>query len=147
MGASSSFGAADVHIAKKAGYTTVGVGYSHNKDLVHGFGASYFADRNAESIVDELSNLGPYKAVLAAADSAGDQIKIGSILDNLGGGHFLSTIGVQRGVELPLGVTGSFQQFMDDYLDPKYAGFTRWVWWDALGDAFADKWLKTVPWR
>ncbi|KAJ4245519.1 hypothetical protein NW762_014028 [Fusarium torreyae] len=144
-GASSSFGAAATQIARKAGYIVIGVASNRNRYLVDRFGASHFADRNADSVVDDVTKLGPFKAVLAAADSADDQVKIGSILNNLGGGHFLSTMGVRTGVELPPGVTGSFQQFLDDYLDPKYGEFTRWVWWNALEDAFRSEWLKTVP--
>ncbi|KAF4948225.1 hypothetical protein FSARC_13791 [Fusarium sarcochroum] len=144
-GASSSFGAAAIQIARKAGYGVVAVASGRHQDLVESFGASRFVDRNAENVVEEVASLGPFKAVLAAADSADDQVKIGSILDSLGGGHFLSTMGVRDGVELPAGVTGSFHQFLDDYLDPNYREFTQWVWWHALEDAFSKGWLKTVP--
>ncbi|KAJ3542793.1 hypothetical protein NM208_g399 [Fusarium decemcellulare] len=144
-GASSSFGAAAIQIARKAGYSVVGVASGQHEALVSKLGASHFADRNAESVVDKVTCLGPFKAVLAAADSADDQVKIGSILSKLGGGHFLSTMGVRSGVELPAGVTGSFQQFLDDYLDSSHQEFARWVWWNALEDAFSKRWLNTVP--
>jgi len=83
--------------------------------------------------------------LLAAADSAEDQVKIGEILAAHGGGHFLSTIGVQPGAKLPLGFTDSFHQFMDDYLDPKNKEFTEWRWWNYLEDAFINGRLKELP--
>ena len=144
-GASSAFGALAVQLASQAGYTVVGVASGRNAELAKSLGAAYFVDRTSASLIPDTVALGPYKTVLAAADSAGDQIKLGEILAAQGGGHFLSTMGVRPGVELPPGVTGTFSQFIDDYLDPKHSEFTEWVWWNYLEDAFVNNWLKPLP--
>ena len=83
------------------------------------FGAVHFVDRKSPTVTQELVGLGPFEAVLAAADSAQDQVLLGAVLAVHGGGTFLSTMGVRAGVELPSGVSGFFAQFVDDYLDPK----------------------------
>jgi hypothetical protein len=54
-------------------------------------------------------------------------------------------MGVRPGVKLPDGVTGSFHQFIDDFLDAKNREFTNWVWWEYLEAAFADHRLKSLP--
>ncbi|EXJ66185.1 uncharacterized protein A1O5_10801 [Cladophialophora psammophila CBS 110553] len=144
-GVSSSFGAISVQLALQAGYTVVGVASARHAVLTNGFGLSYFVDRSSPNVVQELSALGPFKAVLAAADSAEDQVKIGDVLAAQGGGRFLTATGVRTGVRLPEGVTGSFHQFADDYLDPKNAQFTEWFWWEYLEAAFADRRLKSLP--
>jgi NADPH:quinone reductase-like Zn-dependent oxidoreductase len=144
-GISSSFGSAASRIAAKAGYTVVGVASAQHAELATDSGAAHFADRNADSVVDTVARLGPFKAVLAAADSADDQLKIGAILQRQGGGLFLSTMGVRAGVELPAGVEGFFRQFLDDYLDARNSEFAEWVWWKCFEDAFEKGWLKPVP--
>ncbi|KAL6401374.1 hypothetical protein AUP68_15243 [Ilyonectria robusta] len=144
-GVSSSFGAFATQIAKIAGYTVVGTASGGHAELAKTVGVAHFADRDAPSVVEDVAALGPFKAVLGAADSADDQVKIGKILAAQGGGHFLSTMGVRPGVKLPNGVTGSFQQFLDDYLEPGKKEFTEWVWWSFLENAFAANSLKTIP--
>ncbi|RYP43574.1 hypothetical protein DL770_011569 [Monosporascus sp. CRB-9-2] len=144
-GVSSSFGVFAAQIATMAGYTVVGVASGRHSELAKTIGVAHFADRISPSVVETLAALGPFKAVLAAADSAEDQVKIGAILAAQGGGHFLSTMGVRAGVRLPEGVTGSFRQFLDDYLDPDRKEFAEWVWWDFFEDIFAEKKLKAVP--
>lgn len=144
-GISSSFGSAASRIAAKAGYTVIGVASAQHADLATESGAAHFADRSADSVVDTVASLGPFKAVLAAADSAEDQLKIGAILQRQGGGRFLSTMGVRAGVELPAGVEGFFRQFLDDYLDAENSEFAEWVWWECFEDAFEKGWLKPVP--
>lgn len=131
-GASSSFGQFAVQIAASAGYTVVSTASSHNYSLVTSLGASHFVDRNSPSTAAELIALGPYKAVLAAADAAADQLVIGAVLAAQGGGTFLTTMGVRPGVVLPDGVKGLFVQYLDDYLDPQNREFTEWVWWEYL---------------
>jgi NADPH:quinone reductase-like Zn-dependent oxidoreductase len=146
-GASSSFGAYATQIAARAGYGVVGVASSGNAQLVRSFGATYFVDRKSPTVKQELIDLGPFTAVLAAADSAQDQVLLGAVLAAHGGGTFLSTMGVRAGVELPSGVSGFFTQFLDDYLDPKNREFTRWVWWDFLESELASGRLQLVPVR
>ncbi|KAH7313623.1 chaperonin 10-like protein [Stachybotrys elegans] len=144
-GVSSSFGAISAQIASMAGYIVVGVAAARHAELATTVGVAHFANRTSPSIIQDLVALGPFKAVLAAADSAEDQVKIGEVLAAQGGGHFLSTAGVRVGVRLPDGVTGSFRQFLDDYLDPRLKGFTEWAWWEFLEGAFAINSLKTIP--
>lgn len=48
---------------------------------------------------------------------------------------------------LPDGVTVTFSQFLDDYLDPDNADFTRWVWWENLEEAFARDHIRALPTR
>ncbi|GAM40290.1 alcohol dehydrogenase [Talaromyces pinophilus] len=146
-GASSSFGAAAVQIAASAGYSVVGVASKSNAALVKSLGASEFVDRTNGSATEALIALGPYHAVLAAADSAKDQDTIGAVLAAQGGGTFLSTMGVRAGVKLPDGVTGFFAQFLDDYLDPANAEFTAWVWWEYLEKVLADGQMHVLPSR
>ncbi len=144
-GASSSFGAYATQLAVRAGYSVVGVASAKNAKLVESFGAIRFVDRRSPTVVQELTDIGPFEAVLAAADSAQDQILLGAVLAAQGGGSFLTTMGVRAGVELPSGVNGVFAQFVDDYLEPKNADFTQWVWWDFLEHEFASGELKLVP--
>ncbi|POR31161.1 Uncharacterized protein TPAR_08622 [Tolypocladium paradoxum] len=144
-GASSSFGAIAAQLASHAGYAVVGVAHGRNADMVKSLGVTHFIDRTSDRAVSDLIDLGPFKAVLAAADSAEDQVKIGEVLAAHGGGEFLSTMGVRSGVKLPDGVTGHFHQFVDDYLDPDNKQFTQWFWWDYLEKALANNQLKSVP--
>jgi NADPH:quinone reductase-like Zn-dependent oxidoreductase len=134
-----------VQLAVKAGYTVVGVASGANAQLVKSLGASHFVDRKSSYAAQELLALGPFEAVLAAADSAADQSIIGEVLTGQRGGTFLSTMGVRPGVSLPLGVSGSFAQFLDDYLDPKNEEFTQWVWWDYLEDVLATGDIQPLP--
>jgi NADPH:quinone reductase-like Zn-dependent oxidoreductase len=144
-GVTSSFGALSAQLAQHAGYTVVGVASARHADLARELAISHFVDRMSANVVHDLVALGPYKAVLAAADSAADQVKIGQVLAAHGGGRFLSTMGVRAGVELPDGVTGFFRQFLDDFLDPGQSEFTQWVWWDYLEAAFAEQRLQSLP--
>jgi NADPH:quinone reductase-like Zn-dependent oxidoreductase len=144
-GASSSFGAYATQLAAEAGYTVVGVASARNADLVRSFGAAHFVDRKSATVEQELIALGPFKAVLAAADAAQDQVVLGSVLAALGGGSFLSTMGLRPGVTLPEGVEGLFAQYVDDYLDPKNKEFTEWLWWDYLETALQSGKLRFVP--
>lgn len=146
-GASSSFGAFAVQLAVQAGYTVVAVASSAHAQLVESLGARYFVDRHAAILSRDLVSLGPYEAVLAAADSAKDQSVIGTVLAAHGGGSFLSTMGVRPGVNLPPGVSGFFAQFLDDYLESDNQEFTQWVWWDYLPTALATGSLKLLPAR
>lgn len=146
-GASSSFGAYAVQIAAGAGYSVVGVASASNAGLVKALGATEFVNRNQSSTSEDLIAIGPFHAILAAADSARDQGIIGAVLASQGGGTFLSTMGVREGVKLPDGVTGSFAQFLDDYLDPKNADFTQWLWWEYLEEALANDQIHALPTR
>ncbi|KAF4343976.1 alcohol dehydrogenase [Fusarium beomiforme] len=146
-GASSSFGAYATQLAAEAGYVVVGVASARNAELVQSFGAQHFVDRQSREALQDLVALGPFKAVLAAADTAPDQEVIGAILAAHGGGSFLSTMGVRPGVTLPHGVSGYFAQFLDDYLDPKNKEFTEWLWWRYLEDVFQSGKLKFLPVR
>jgi NADPH:quinone reductase-like Zn-dependent oxidoreductase len=144
-GASSSFGAYATQIAARAGYRVVGVASSKNAQLVKSFGAMHFIDRKSPTVTEELISIGPFEVVLAAADSAQDQVLLGAVLAAHGGGTFLSTMGVRAGVKLPSGVSGFFAQFVDDYLDPKNRAFTQWLWWDFLESELASGGLRLVP--
>ncbi|KAM0253645.1 hypothetical protein ACHAQJ_007157 [Trichoderma viride] len=144
-GVSSSLGIFAAQLARQAGYEVVGVASGRHKELAAQFGIAHFVDRTSAEVVHAASSLGPFKAVFAAADSAEDQIKIGKILAALGGGSFLSTMGVRAGVKLPEHVTGHFAQYIDDYLDEKNRQFTEWFWWDYLENALAEKQLKSIP--
>lgn len=144
-GVSSSLGALSAQLAREAGYTVIGVASSHHAALATRSGVSHFLSRTSESLIADLIALGPFTAVFAAADSAEDQVKIGKVMAAHGGGRFLSTMGVRPGVQLPEGVTGFFKQFLDDYIDPANAEFTRWVWWEYLEAAFADGRLESLP--
>ncbi|KAH7400099.1 chaperonin 10-like protein [Cadophora sp. MPI-SDFR-AT-0126] len=144
-GASSSFGAYATYLAARAGYTVVGVASSKNAQLVKSFGAAHFVDRTSPTVTQELIDLGPFEAVLAAADAAQDQPVLGAVLAAHGGGSFLSTMGLRPGVELPPGVQGNFVAIMDVYLDPKTRDFTTWVWWDFLETELASGRLQPVP--
>jgi NADPH:quinone reductase-like Zn-dependent oxidoreductase len=144
-GVSSSFGFFAAQIAAIAGYGVVGVASGRGAELAKDAGIPYFIDRTMDSLVDDITALGPFKAVLAAADTAEDQVKLGAALAKLGGGHFLSTMGVRAGVILPEGVTGDFMQFLDDYLEPANKDFTAWVWWDFFERIFAQDAVKSVP--
>lgn len=144
-GASSSFGAYASLMAARAGYTVVGVASSKNAQLVKSFGAMHFIDRRSPTVTQELIDIGPFEAVLAAADSAPDQDVLGAVLAAHGGGTFLSTMGVRAGVELPPGVNGTFAPFMEAYLDPKKREFTQWVWWDFLESGLASGRLQQMP--
>jgi NADPH:quinone reductase-like Zn-dependent oxidoreductase len=146
-GASSSFGAYATQLAAEAGYAVVGVASARNAELVQSFGASDFVDRQSPNTAQELITLGPFKVVLAAADTAQDQEVIGAVLAAHGGGSFLSTMGLRPGVMLPPGVHGLFAQFLDDYLDPKNREFTEWLWWDYLENALQSGKLKFFPVR
>jgi NADPH:quinone reductase-like Zn-dependent oxidoreductase len=146
-GASSSFGANAIQIAASAGYSVVGVASASNAELVKSLGATDFVDRANSSVAEELIAIGPFHAVLAAADSAKDQATMGAVLAAQGGGKVLSTMGVRAGVKLPDGVTILFAQFLDDYLDPDNADFTRWVWWEYLEEALAMGHICALPTR
>ncbi|KAF5648565.1 alcohol dehydrogenase [Fusarium sp. NRRL 52700] len=146
-GASSSFGAYATQLAVEAGYTVIGVASARNADLVESFGAAHFVDRHSSQASQQLISLGPFKAVLAAADATADQEVIGAVLAAQGGGSFLSTMGLRPGVVLPPGVSGNFAQFLDDYLNPKNKEFTEWLWWEYLEDAFQTERLKLLPVR
>ncbi|RFU79414.1 alcohol dehydrogenase [Trichoderma arundinaceum] len=144
-GVSSSLGIFATQLATQAGYEVVGVASGRHKELATQFGVAYFVDRTSADVASAASSLGPFKAVLAAADSAEDQVKIGAILAALGGGSFLSTMGVRAGVKLPDNVTGRFAQYIDDYLDEKNSEFTEWFWWNYLEKALAKKRLASIP--
>ncbi|PNP73417.1 hypothetical protein FNYG_13244 [Fusarium nygamai] len=146
-GASSSFGAYATQLAVEAGYTVVGVASARNAELVQSFGAAHFVDRASPGTLQELIALGPFKAVLAAADTAQDQEVIAAMLAAHGGGSFLSTMGLRPGVTLPPGVSGHFAQFIDDYLDPENREFTKWLWWQYLENALQSEKLKLLPVR
>ncbi|CAI6074288.1 unnamed protein product [Clonostachys chloroleuca] len=146
-GASSSFGAYATQLAAEAGYDIVGVASTHNRELVQSFGAAHFVDRKSPGVLQELVALGPYKSVLAAADSADDQVVLASILAAQGGGSFLSTMGLRQGVTLPPGVSVRFAQFLDDYMEPKNEEFTKWLWWQYLENALQFGTLKLLPVR
>ncbi|RYO24105.1 hypothetical protein AA0113_g12679 [Alternaria arborescens] len=144
-GASSSFGTYATQLAARAGYSVIGVASSKNAKLVESFGAARFVDRESPTVIQELADIGRFEAVLAAADSAQDQVLLGAVLAAQGGGSFLTTMGVRAGVELSSRVSGFFRQFVDDYLNPRNAEFTQWVWWDFLESEFASGELKLVP--
>lgn len=144
-GVSSSLGIFAAQLARQAGYEVVGVASGRHKELAARHGITHFVDRTSAEVVSEASSFGPFKAVLAAADSAEDQVKIGDILASLGGGSFLSTMGVRAGVKLPENVTGHFAQYIDDYLDEKNIEFTEWFWWKYLEKALAERQLTSVP--
>ncbi|GKZ63268.1 hypothetical protein AnigIFM60653_001563 [Aspergillus niger] len=146
-GAASSFGACAVQIAASAGYSVVGVASGLNAELVKSLGASEFVDRTQSSATDTLIALGPFHAVLAAADSARDQETIGAVLAAQGGGSFLCTMGVRDGVTLPDGVSGIFAPFLEAYLDPANSEFTRWVWWEFLEQKLAENQIQALPTR
>jgi NADPH:quinone reductase-like Zn-dependent oxidoreductase len=143
-GASSSFGAYAAYLAARAGYTVVGVASSKNAQLVKSFGAEYFLDRKSPTVTQELIDLGPFEAVLAAADAAQDQPVLGAVLAAHGGGSFLSTMGLRPGVKLPPGVQGNFVAIMHVYLDRKTRNFTTWVWWEFLESELASGRLQPV---
>jgi NADPH:quinone reductase-like Zn-dependent oxidoreductase len=144
-GASSSFGGLAAQLASKSGYIVVGVASARNEELAKSLGVSLFVDRASETVTEDLISLGPFKAILAASESGEDQVKIGSILTAHGGGHFVTTMGVRREVNLPKGVTASFHQFLDDFLDPANSEFTEWFWWNYLEDSFVQNQLKSLP--
>ena len=125
----------------------MGVASAKNAELVRSFGAEHFVDRKSTTVVQDLIDIGPFEAVLAAQDAAPDQVVLGEVLAAQGGGTFLSTMGVRPGVELPPGVSGFFAQFLDDYLDPKNKEFTRWLWWEFLESEFASGNMKFMPVR
>ena len=118
----------------------MGVASSKNAQLVKSFGAEHFFDGNSSTLTQELIELGPFEAVLAAADAAHDQPVLGAVLavHRGGGGSFLSTMGLRPGVELPSGVEVNFVAIMDVYLDPKTRDLTTWVWWDFLESELAS---------
>ncbi len=95
-GVSSSFGATAAQFARDAGYAVVGVASARNEELARASGVTHFVDRHSPTVVDELVALGPFKAVLAAADSAEDQVKIGAVLAAHGGGYVLVDDGSPR---------------------------------------------------
>jgi NADPH:quinone reductase-like Zn-dependent oxidoreductase len=144
-GASSSLGAYATQLAARAGYSVVGVASSKNAKLVESFGATHFVDRKSPTVLQELAEIGRFEAVLAAADSAQDQVLLGAVLAAQGGGSFLTTMGMRTGVKLPAGVRGFFRQFLDDYLDPKNVEFTQWLWWDFLESEFVSGELRLMP--
>ncbi|UKZ94555.1 uncharacterized protein TrAFT101_009424 [Trichoderma asperellum] len=144
-GLSSSMGIFAAQLARQAGYEVVGVASGRHQELAARFGVTHFVNRTAVDVVTTASSLGPFKAVFAAADSAEDQVKIGKILAALGGGSFLTTMGVRAGVKLPEHVTGHFVQYIDDYLDEKNREFTKWFWWNYLETALEQKQLKSIP--
>jgi NADPH:quinone reductase-like Zn-dependent oxidoreductase len=94
-GASSSFGAYATQLAARAGYSVIGVASSKNAKLVESFGAARFVDRKSPTVIQELADIGRFEAVLAAADSAEDQVLLGAVLAAQGGGSFLTTMGVR----------------------------------------------------
>ena len=79
-GVSSSFGASAAQIAQQAGYDVVGVAAGRHTELAKSFGLAHFIDRTSPTVVEDLVALGSFKAVLAAADSAEDQVKMGQVL-------------------------------------------------------------------
>ncbi|KAH6953540.1 chaperonin 10-like protein [Fusarium avenaceum] len=146
-GASSSFGAYATQLAAQAGYTVVGVASARNEELVRSFGAADFIDRKSANAEQDLIALGPFKAVLAAADGASDQEVIGAVLAAQGGGSFLATMGLRQGAKLPPGVEAKFESILDVFLDPKNKEFTEWVWWDYLENALQSGKFKIMPVR
>ena len=67
----------------------MGVASSKNAQLVKSFGAEHFFDGNSSTLTQELIELGPFEAVLAAADAAHDQPLLGAVLAvHRGGGLF-----------------------------------------------------------
>jgi NADPH:quinone reductase-like Zn-dependent oxidoreductase len=144
-GVSSSFGTSAAQIAQHAGYDVVGVAAGRHAALAKSFSLAHFVDRSSPNVVKDLVALGPFKAVFAGADSAEDQVKMGQVLAAGGGGRILSAAGIDPGVEFPPGVSGFFQQYLDDFLDPNKKEFVEWVWWDYLEAAFAEGRFKSVP--
>ncbi|KAI6753913.1 hypothetical protein HG530_013089 [Fusarium avenaceum] len=123
-------------------------GVSSKKDekvLIWGASSSFGAkSSNAEQ---DLIALGPFKAVLAAADAAPDQEVIGAVLAAQGGGSFLATMGLRQGATLPPGVEAKFESILDVFLDPKNKEFTEWLWWDYLENALQSGKFKIMPVR
>ena len=68
----------------------MGVASSKNAQLVKSFGAEHFFDGNSSTLTQELIELGPFEAVLAAADAAHDQPVLGAVLAVHRGGGALS---------------------------------------------------------
>ncbi|WQF90193.1 Putative NAD(P)-binding domain superfamily, trans-enoyl reductase [Colletotrichum destructivum] len=132
---------------EQEGYTVVGVASSQNAQLVKSCGCAHFVDRKSPTVKQELIDLGPFEAVLAAADAAPDQPVLGAVLAAHGGGTFLSTMGLRAGVELPPGVNGAFTAVMEPYLNPKKREFTEWVWWEFLESELTSMRLQHVPIR
>lgn len=145
-GISSSLGAVASQIAHQAGYEVVGVAAGRHAALIKTLGLSHFIDRTSSTVVQDVATLGPFKAVLAANDSPEDQVKIGQALALCGGGRFLIASGrIKPEMQLPAGVSAFFQQFLNDYFDPKNKDFVEWVWWGYFEAAFSDGRLKSVP--
>lgn len=120
---------------------------ARNEELVRSFGAADFIDRHSSNAEEELIALGPFKAVLAAADAAPDQEVIGAVLAAQGGGSFLVTMGLRQGATLPPGVEAKFEPILDVFLDPKNKEFTEWLWWDYLENALQSDKFKIMPVR
>jgi NADPH:quinone reductase-like Zn-dependent oxidoreductase len=87
-GASSSFGAYATQLTANSGYAVIGVTSSRHIGFVRSFGAEHIVDKESETAVEEIIALGPFDAVLAAADSAADQVVLGSVLAAQGGGKW-----------------------------------------------------------
>jgi hypothetical protein len=126
----------------QAGYRVVATASERNKDYVLSLGATEVFDYHSPSIYSDLLASGPYNAIYAASDSAADQLVIGKLLASQGGGKFLATMGVRPTVVLPTGVEGFFVQYLDDYLKPENADFTRWLFWEFLEEGLVKGRLK-----
>jgi NADPH-dependent curcumin reductase CurA len=141
-GGSSSIGFYAIQIASQAGYSVVTTASRDNYELVKSAGVSEVLDYCSPSIYEDLLALGPFKAIFGASESAADQVIIGQLLQAQGGGKFLTSMGVRPHVVLPEGVEGFFVQYMDDYLKPEFAEFTRWLYWEWQEEGLVNGTLK-----
>ena len=144
-GISSSLGAVATQLASQAGYAVVGVASGHHTELGKSLGLAHFVDRTSPTVVDELVALGPFKAVLSAADSPEDRGKVADVVAAHGGGEFIVASGPYQGTTLPDGVRATSRPFVADLMDEENKNLREWLFWNYLEDVIANDKLKSLP--
>ena len=144
-GISSSVGAIAAQLAIQAGYAVVGVASSRHKKLAESLDITYFVDRESPTVTDELVALGPFRAVLSAADSPEDRTTLANVLAAQGGGEIIAIAGSYPGLTFPEGVKAVSGPFVADLVDQKNKEFTEWLCWDYLEKVVSDNKLRSLP--
>jgi len=127
----------------QAGYNVVTTASPKHTDYLLTLGARSVIDytQPASSLLAGLHQHGPYLTIFSAMDNPASQAVMGEYLASQGGGSFLTAKGA-FGVKFPEGVEGRFVQYLDDFLKPELAEFTRWFYWEWLEEGVKGGGLK-----
>ena len=105
FGASSSVGALAVQLAVASGVKVIATASAHNHDLVKSLGATEVFDHKdadaAAKIVSALKSAGEFAGVYDAIGWTSAQTVCADVLRAFGGGFVASSLGLEKGDELP----------------------------------------------